>query len=74
MTTLLWIVAGGVLMSAIALVGSVTLLLSETSLKKLLLLLVDPPRDPADGVFPHRDEVAVERGRRRRFFHVDVAK
>jgi zinc and cadmium transporter len=40
MTTLLWIVAAGVLMSAIALVGSVTLLLSEANLKKLLLPLV----------------------------------
>jgi zinc and cadmium transporter len=40
MTTLLWIVASGVLMGVIALVGSVTLLLSEASLKKILLPLV----------------------------------
>jgi zinc and cadmium transporter len=40
MTTLLWIVLGGVLMSAIALVGSVTLLLKESTLEKLLLPLV----------------------------------
>jgi zinc and cadmium transporter len=40
MSTLLWIVAGGILMSAIALVGSVTLLLSEASLKKILRPLV----------------------------------
>lgn len=35
--TLAWIVAGGVLMSAIALVGSITLLLSERTLKHILL-------------------------------------
>jgi zinc and cadmium transporter len=40
MNTLLWILLGGVLMSAIALVGSVTLLLRETTLKKVLLPLV----------------------------------
>jgi len=40
MTTLLWIVTAGVLMSAIALVGSLTLLLSEASLKKILRPLV----------------------------------
>lgn len=38
--TLLWIVAGGVAMSAIALVGSVTLLLSEAALRRILLPLV----------------------------------
>jgi len=37
---LLWIVLSGLLMSAIALVGSVTLLLKETTLQKLLLPLV----------------------------------
>jgi zinc and cadmium transporter len=37
---LAWIIASGVLMSAIALVGSVTLFLRETTLKKLLLPLV----------------------------------
>lgn len=40
MTTFLWILGGGILMSAIALVGSLTLVLSEASLKKVLLPLV----------------------------------
>ncbi|MEN8375652.1 MAG: ZIP family metal transporter [Gemmatimonadota bacterium] len=40
MTTLAWIVAAGVAMSAIALVGSVTLLLKEATLDKILLPLV----------------------------------
>lgn len=40
MTTFLWILSGGVVMSAIALVGSVTLFLSESTLKKVLLPLV----------------------------------
>ena len=40
MSTLFWIIAGGLLMSAIALVGSVTLFLNEATLKKLLLPLV----------------------------------
>jgi zinc and cadmium transporter len=40
MTTFLWILTGGILMSAIALVGSVTLVLSEETLKKILLPLV----------------------------------
>lgn len=39
-TTFLWIFTGGVVMSAIALVGSVTLLLREATLQKLLLPLV----------------------------------
>jgi zinc and cadmium transporter len=39
-TTFLWILSSGVLMSAIALIGSLTLFLSEASLKKLLLPLV----------------------------------
>ncbi len=38
--TLAWILAGGVVMSAIALVGGVTLLLPEETLKKMLLPLV----------------------------------
>jgi zinc and cadmium transporter len=37
---LLWIIGSGLLMSAIALVGSVTLLLSERTLKRILLPLV----------------------------------
>jgi zinc and cadmium transporter len=40
MSTFLWILASGGLMSAIALVGSLTLVLSERSLKRLLLPLV----------------------------------
>jgi len=40
MTTLLWIIAGGVTMSAIALVGSVTLILKEDVLHKIVLPLV----------------------------------
>jgi zinc and cadmium transporter len=40
MTTLFWIILFGVLMSAIALVGSVTLVLRESTLQKLLLPLV----------------------------------
>lgn len=40
MTTFLWIFLGGILMSVIALVGSVTLILREESLRKLLLPLV----------------------------------
>jgi zinc and cadmium transporter len=40
MTTFTWILVGGVLMSAIALVGSLTLILSETALRRILLPLV----------------------------------
>lgn len=40
MTNLLWILLAGVLMSGIALVGSVTLLLRESTLKAILLPLV----------------------------------
>jgi zinc and cadmium transporter len=40
MTTFLWILVGGVLMSAIALVGSVTLVLREATLQRILLPLV----------------------------------
>ena len=40
METLWWIVGSGLLMSAIALVGSVTLLLRESTLRRLLLPLV----------------------------------
>ena len=36
MTTFLWILLGGLLRSAVALVGSVTLVLSESTLKKIL--------------------------------------
>jgi zinc and cadmium transporter len=40
MTTFAWILLGGILMSAIALVGSLTLVLSEATLRKILLPLV----------------------------------
>lgn len=40
MTVFLWIMLGGVVMSAIALVGSVTLVLRESTLQKVLLPLV----------------------------------
>jgi len=40
MTTLTWIVLSGILMSAIALVGSVTLILKESTLNKILLPLI----------------------------------
>jgi zinc and cadmium transporter len=40
MTTLLWIVLGGLLMSAIALIGSITLVLRQAALDRLLLPLV----------------------------------
>lgn len=40
MSALAWIIAGGVLMSAIAMVGSVTLLLKPETLERLLLPLV----------------------------------
>ena len=38
--TLVWIVGSGLLMSAIALIGSITLVLSEAALRKILLPLV----------------------------------
>jgi len=40
MPTLLWIIAGGLLMSAIALVGSLTLIMKEDTLHKIVLPLV----------------------------------
>jgi zinc and cadmium transporter len=40
MSLLLWIVVSGVCMSAIALVGSITLLLSESALRRIILPLV----------------------------------
>ena len=40
MTTFVWILFSGILMSVIALVGSITLFLSEATLKKILLPLV----------------------------------
>jgi zinc and cadmium transporter len=40
MSTLAWIITAGFLMSAIALVGSVTLLLKDETLQRILLPLV----------------------------------
>ena len=40
MSAFLWILLGGILMSAIALVGSVTLALSEAAVRRILLPLV----------------------------------
>ena len=40
MTTLLWIITGGIAMSAIALVGSLTLILNKDTLHKIVLPLV----------------------------------
>ncbi|MBL8923606.1 MAG: hypothetical protein JNJ54_32425 [Myxococcaceae bacterium] len=50
MTVLLWIVLSGVVMSAIALVGSVTLMLRESTLQRLLLPLVASPPGRWSGV------------------------
>lgn len=38
--TLVWIIGSGLLMSAIALVGSITFVLSEAALRRILLPLV----------------------------------
>lgn len=40
MTTLTWIIVGGILMSSIAMVGSITLLLKPETLDRILLPLV----------------------------------
>ena len=40
MSALYWIILGGLLMAAIAMVGSVTLLLKPATLDRLLLVLV----------------------------------
>lgn len=46
MDNLLWIVSGGLLMSAIALVGSVTTVRKPTTLANLVLPLASLPPDP----------------------------
>lgn len=46
MSVLLWIVLGGVAMTAIALVGNITLVLRESTLQKVLLPLSPSRRDP----------------------------
>lgn len=63
MSTLFWIIAGGLLMSAIALVGSVTLFLNEATLKKLLLPLVALAAGSLlGGALLHMIPAAVEKG------------
>jgi zinc and cadmium transporter len=62
MTTFLWIFSGGILMSAIALVGSITLFLTETTLKKLLLPLVALAAGTLlGGAFLHMIPAAIEK-------------
>jgi zinc and cadmium transporter len=61
-TTLLWIIASGLLMSAIALIGSVTLFLSEAALKKILLPLVALAAGTLlGGAFLHMIPAAIEK-------------
>ena len=62
MTTLLWIVGSGIVMSTIALVGSLTLVLREVTLHKLLLLLVALAAGTLlGGAFLHLLPAAVDR-------------
>lgn len=61
-TTLLWIIASGVAMSAIALVGAVTLVLPEAALRKILLPLVALSAGSLlGGAFLHLIPASVER-------------
>jgi zinc and cadmium transporter len=61
--TLAWIIAGGVLMSAIAMVGSVTLVLSERTLQRILLPLVAfAAGSLLGGAFFHMLPVGLEAG------------
>lgn len=62
MTTLVWIVASGILMSAIALVGSVTLLLTADTLRKIIVPLVALSAGSLlGGAFFHMIPAAVEK-------------
>ncbi|HSK30415.1 MAG TPA: ZIP family metal transporter [Candidatus Limnocylindria bacterium] len=62
MTTLVWIIASGLLMSAVALIGSVTLFLSEATLKKILLPLVALAAGTLlGGAFLHMIPAAIEK-------------
>ncbi len=59
-----WILLGGLAMSAIALVGSVTLLLSETTLQKIILPLVAfAAGSLLGGAFFHMLPAALEQSR-----------
>jgi zinc and cadmium transporter len=61
--TLAWIIAGGVLMSAIAMVGSVTLVLPERTLQRILLPLVAfAAGSLLGGAFFHMLPVGLEAG------------
>jgi zinc and cadmium transporter len=61
MSKIVWIIASGLLMSAIALVGSVTLVLSEATLKKLLLPLIALAAGTLlGGAFLHMIPAAIE--------------
>lgn len=51
MDALWWILASGVLVSVIALVGSVTLLLDEATLDRVIMPLVDQPEQVNVGDF-----------------------
>jgi zinc and cadmium transporter len=63
MNTFLWIFASGILMSAIALVGSITLFFSEATLKKLLLPLVALAAGTLlGGALLHMIPAAIEKG------------
>ena len=63
MSTLGWIIAGGVLMSVIAMVGSVTLLLRPETLDRLLLPLVAfAAGSMIGGAFFHMIPAAIDEG------------
>ena len=69
MTTFLWILSSGLLMSAIALVGSVTLFFSEATLKKILLPLVALAAGTLlGGALLHMIPAAIEKSATRRRF------
>ncbi|KPJ90502.1 MAG: zinc transporter [Gemmatimonas sp. SG8_17] len=62
MTTFVWILGGGILMSVIALVGGVTALLTEDALKRAIVLLVAFAAGTLlGGAFFHMIPAAVER-------------
>ena len=64
MSTLVWIIVGGVLMSAIAMVGSITLILKPNTLNRLLLPLVAfAAGSLIGGSFFHMIPVALDAGR-----------
>ena len=64
MSTLAWIIVGGVLMSAIAMVGSITLILKPDTLNRLLLPLVAfAAGSLIGGAFFHMIPAALDAGR-----------